>query len=61
MSSVPYEQRKRKLDIRFNCWKCTGTEPAINVSLEARDSEILSICCPICKTPMFTVHVEVRA
>ena len=48
------------LELRFNCWKCSGTHPSISVTLETRETEIFPVCCPICKTPMFIVHVEAR-
>lgn len=54
---LPEEQT---LEVRFSCYKCTGTHPAIMVTLTAREAEILPVCCPICKTPLFKIQVEAR-
>ena len=53
-------EAKQTVELRFNCWKCSGTHPSIGVTLEPRETEIVSIACPICRTPMFQIHMEAR-
>jgi transcription elongation factor Elf1 len=43
------------LELRFNCRFCTGSHPAIVLTIERRDSEQLIINCPLCKREQFTV------
>jgi hypothetical protein len=49
------------IELSFNCWKCLdAAKPQIRLTIKPREAEIISIACPICRTPLMQVQMEAQ-